>query len=97
MKEAFITYPRSIKSTHYCFKLNTDDYIDPKPIDNYLKQLKVEFKRTKQQHATKCIGWHVYKIKANAPIKSFEENISFVESLFTVGSNFIIDKNTLTN
>jgi len=84
-KNAFITYPKSIKSSHYCFKLNTDDYLDPKPIDNYLRELGVEFKRTKHQHKTKLIGWHVYKIKADKPIMSFEENIRFTEALFLKG------------
>lgn len=83
IKEAFITYPNSIKSTHYCFKLNTDDYFDAKPIDNYLKSKGVIFKRSKQYSNTKCIGWHVYKIEAKKPICSFEENIAFVESLFS--------------
>lgn len=79
-----ITYPNSIKSSEYCFKLNTDDYFDPKPIDLFLKSIGVDFKRTKQQSKTKCIGWHVYKIKAKNPIQSFEENIQFVEQLFKI-------------
>lgn len=87
IKQAFITYPDSIKSTHYCFKLNTDDYADAKPIDNYLRSIGVDFKRTKQQSKTKCIGWHVYKIKAEKPIQSFEENTAFCEFLFTADFN----------
>ena len=80
--ELNITYPNSIKSSEYCFKLNTDDYFDPKPIDIFLKSIGVDFKRTKQQSKAKCIGWHVYKIKAKKPIQSFEENIQFIEQLF---------------
>jgi len=82
IKEAFISYPNSIKNNEYCFKLNTDDYFDAKPIDQYLKSKGVNFKRTKQYSKTKCIGWHIYKIKADKRISSFEENIKFVQSLF---------------
>ena len=87
--EAFITYPNKMKNTHYCFKLNTDDYPCPKHVDNYLKQLNVKFKRTRQNHATKLIGWHVYKIEADKRIRSFEENVKFVESLFLKGTNLV--------
>ena len=79
----YITYPKSIKSDTFCFKLNTDDYPCHKEIDKHLKSLGITFKRTRQQHKTRCIGWHVYKIKADKPIQSFDENIEFVESLFS--------------
>jgi len=77
-KNAFIGYPKSIKSTEYCFKLNTDDYPDNRLIDSYLKLKGIDFKRTKQQSKTKCIGWHVYKIRAKKPVQCFEDNIKFI-------------------
>lgn len=76
-----ITYPSSIKDNTYCFKLNTDDYYNAKPIDEYLRAKGVEFKRTKQYSKTKCIGWHIYKIPAKERIKNFEENVNFCNSL----------------
>jgi len=78
----YITYPTSIKSSHYCFKLNTDDFFDPKPIDSFLKSKGIEFKRTKQTSSIKLMSWHVYKIKADDPIKIFQQNIEFIETLF---------------
>jgi hypothetical protein len=80
--KAYITYPRSQKSTEYVFKVNTDDHLDPKPIDAFLKSKGIQFKRIYQQHKHKCIGWHVYKVKSETVIKSFEENVNFVEKLF---------------
>ena len=77
-----ITYPASIKSTHYCFKVNTDDFFDPKPISDFLKGKGIDYEKSKQYSTTKCMGWHVYKIKAKKPIGSFQENIEFVENIF---------------
>ena len=78
----FITYPNTVKSDTYSFMLNTDDYFDVKPINDYLKSKNIVYTKSKTYSKTKCIGWHVYKIKTNEPIKSFDENIKFVENLF---------------
>lgn len=78
----FITYPKSIKSNQYCFKLNTDDFPSSKAIQAHLKSKGIEYKKTMQYSKTKLIGWHVYKIKAEKEISSFKENIDFVENLF---------------
>jgi len=81
-KEAFITFPNSIKDNVYCFKLNTDDYFDAKPIDSYLRSKGIEFKRTKQYSNSKLIGWHIYKIPSKVRIKSFQDNIEYCKALF---------------
>lgn len=77
-----ITYPNSIKTNEYCFKLNTDDYPSRKPINVFLRNKGINFKYYKQYSNTKLIGWHVYKIKSDKPIKSFSENVDFAENLF---------------
>ena len=85
-KDAFLTFPTSIKQDIYCFKLNTDDHFDAKPIDKYLRGKGVEFKRTMQYSKAKCIGWHVYKIPAKKRIENFEENINFCKNLFLINN-----------
>jgi len=78
----YLEYPKSIKSGEYCFKLNTDDHFDATPISNYLKSKGIAYKKSKTQSKVKLMGWHVYKIKAEQPIKDFEQNIAFCEQLF---------------
>lgn len=78
----FITYPNSIKTDTYSFMLNTDDFFDAKPINDYLKSKDIIYTKSKNYSKTKCMGWHVYKIKTNDNIKSFDQNIKFVENLF---------------
>lgn len=78
----YITYPKSINVNEYCFKLNTDDYPSSKTINKYLRDKGIDFKYSKSNSSTKLIGWHVYKIKADKPIKNFRENIEFAENLF---------------
>ena len=82
MKNIILEYPKTIKSTEYSFKVNTDDWFDTKPLTDFLRNKGVCFKKNRTQSKTKCMGYNVFKIKSNKPIMSFQENIDFCEELF---------------
>lgn len=89
----FITYPDSIKSSEFCFKVNDDDMSTKQAkacIEFLRKNKKLEVKKEKRYSNVKLMAWHVFKIKAGRKISSFEENMSFCSSVF---QDFLAENN----
>lgn len=88
----YITYPKSIKTNEFCFRINDDDMIseDARKFTKYIKARGFKLKKTKIQSRVKMMGWHVFKITSETRIESFEENIKFAENLV---NEYITTKN----